>query len=185
MLAMAVCAKCGFEYPPGSRFCPGCAAPLTAQEGSARQSRRVVTALFGDVVGSTALAERLDPEVFREVMNKFFAAVREIIEHHGGTVAKFIGDAVFCVFGYLLIKLQLPAKYSAHLPLAFALKRDYAEYDASYKVDGGVFTAGRVLHASRAQCRACADRLVRDALRGTQGGDHESADPTVHHSGNG
>ncbi len=59
----------------------------------------MVTALFSDVVGSTALGERLDPEAFREVMNRFFAAVREIIELHGGTVAKFIGDAVFCVFG--------------------------------------------------------------------------------------
>jgi class 3 adenylate cyclase len=59
----------------------------------------VVTTLFSDVVGSTALAERLDPEAFRDVMNQFFAAVREIIEHHGGTVAKFIGDAVMAVFG--------------------------------------------------------------------------------------
>src|ERR1700694_4226881 len=96
---MAACAKCGFEYPPGSRFCPGCAAPLAGLEDAPRQSRRVVTVLFSDVVDSTALAERLDPEVFRAVMNQFFAAVREIIEHHGGTVSKFIGDAVVAVFG--------------------------------------------------------------------------------------
>src|SRR5438552_10920517 len=98
---MAACANCGFDYPEGARFCPGCAAPL-APAGDAqapRQSRRVVTALFSDVADSTALAERLDPEVLRDVINHYFAAVRAIIERHGGTVEKFVGDAVMAVFG--------------------------------------------------------------------------------------
>jgi class 3 adenylate cyclase len=65
----------------------------------ARQSRKVVTALFCDVTGSTVLGERLDPEVLRGVMNRYFAEIRGVIERHGGTVEKFIGDAVMAVFG--------------------------------------------------------------------------------------
>jgi class 3 adenylate cyclase/tetratricopeptide (TPR) repeat protein len=61
--------------------------------------RKVVTALFCDVTGSTALGEELDPEVLREVLNRYFAAIRSTIERHGGTVEKFIGDAVMAVFG--------------------------------------------------------------------------------------
>jgi class 3 adenylate cyclase/tetratricopeptide (TPR) repeat protein len=64
-----------------------------------RRSRKVVTVLFCDVTGSTALGEELDPEALFGVMNRYFEALRTIIEHHGGTVAKFIGDAVMAVFG--------------------------------------------------------------------------------------
>jgi class 3 adenylate cyclase/tetratricopeptide (TPR) repeat protein len=66
---------------------------------SARQTRKVVTALFCDVTGSTALGEQLDPELLREVLNRYFREIRTIIERHGGTVEKFIGDAVMAVFG--------------------------------------------------------------------------------------
>ena len=64
-----------------------------------RQKRKTVTVLFCDVTGSTALGERLDPESFRQVMRRYFDAARRVIEHHGGTVEKFIGDAVMAVFG--------------------------------------------------------------------------------------
>ena len=64
-----------------------------------RRARKVVTALFCDVTGSTALGEELDPEVLRGVMNRYFAEIRATIERHGGTVEKFIGDAVMAVFG--------------------------------------------------------------------------------------
>jgi class 3 adenylate cyclase/tetratricopeptide (TPR) repeat protein len=59
----------------------------------------VVTALFCDVTGSTALGEQLDPEVLRAVLNRYFEVMRAVIERHGGTVEKFIGDAVMAVFG--------------------------------------------------------------------------------------
>ncbi len=62
-------------------------------------SRRVVTVLFCDVAGSTALAERIDPEVMRTIMARYFARMREVLERHGATVEKFIGDAVMAVFG--------------------------------------------------------------------------------------
>jgi class 3 adenylate cyclase len=64
-----------------------------------REARKVVTALFCDVSGSTSLGERLDPEVLRGVLNRYFAEIRAVIERHGGTVEKFIGDAVMAVFG--------------------------------------------------------------------------------------
>ena len=63
------------------------------------EERRLVTVLFADVTGSTALGESLDPEELRGLMGRYFATAREVVESHGGTVEKFIGDAVMAVFG--------------------------------------------------------------------------------------
>jgi class 3 adenylate cyclase/tetratricopeptide (TPR) repeat protein len=93
-----VCVACGRENPPDARFCNECGAALAAVPAS-RQQRKTVTVLFCDVTGSTALGERLDPESFRQVMRRYFDAARGVIERHGGTVEKFIGDAVMAVFG--------------------------------------------------------------------------------------
>ena len=68
-------------------------------DGPARESRRVVTILFCDVTGFTSLGELLDPESLRRVMSRYFADMRTVLERHGGTVEKFIGDAVLAVFG--------------------------------------------------------------------------------------
>ena len=70
-----------------------------ADADAAREVRKTVTVLFCDVVGSTELAERFDPEVMRSVMARFYAAIREPVERHGGTVEKVIGDALVAVFG--------------------------------------------------------------------------------------
>ena len=75
-----------------------CAAPLLS-EGSPREARKTVTVVFCDVTGSTALGEKLDPETLRRVMARYFDAMKTAVEHHGGTVEKFIGDAVMAVFG--------------------------------------------------------------------------------------
>jgi class 3 adenylate cyclase len=61
--------------------------------------RKVVTVLFTDVVGSTSLGERVDPETTRAVMSRYFDSMQAVLEGHGGTVAKFIGDAIMAVFG--------------------------------------------------------------------------------------
>jgi len=61
--------------------------------------RKVVTVVFCDVSGSTALGERLDPEAMRRTMGRYFEEIRLIVERHGGTVEKFIGDAAMAVFG--------------------------------------------------------------------------------------
>jgi class 3 adenylate cyclase/tetratricopeptide (TPR) repeat protein len=94
-----ICASCGAENPEGFRFCGRCAAPLSVEEPAARELRKTVTVLFCDVTGSTALGERLDPESLRRVMARYFEAMTAVIERHGGTVEKFIGDAVMAVFG--------------------------------------------------------------------------------------
>ena len=85
------------ENPEEARFCMSCAAPLHAEH--AREQRKVVTVLFCDLVGSTALGESTDPEALRTRMRRYFEDLRVIIERHGGTVEKFVGDAVMAVFG--------------------------------------------------------------------------------------
>jgi class 3 adenylate cyclase/tetratricopeptide (TPR) repeat protein len=75
-----------------------CAAPLAAAEPT-REQRKVVTVLFCDLVGSTALGESTDPEALRARMRRYFEDLRVILERHGGTVEKFVGDAVMAVFG--------------------------------------------------------------------------------------
>src|SRR4029453_9660897 len=63
------------------------------------EARKTVTIVFSDVAGSTSLGDRLDPEALRRVMERYFAEMRRVLERHGGTVEKFIGDAVMAVFG--------------------------------------------------------------------------------------
>jgi class 3 adenylate cyclase len=95
---MPACPSCGHDNPDEARFCMACAAPLAAAE-PAREQRKVVTVLFCDLVGSTALGESSDPEVVRARLARTFDELRGILEHHGGTVEKFVGDAVMAVFG--------------------------------------------------------------------------------------
>jgi class 3 adenylate cyclase len=93
------CANCGSELAGGDLFCSACGTPVGASQPAAGQERRIVTVLFADVTGSTSLGEQLDPERLREVMDAYFTAMREEIEAEGGTVEKFIGDAVMAAFG--------------------------------------------------------------------------------------
>src|SRR5438046_1588823 len=96
---MLTCPSCGQENPPESRFCNACGAELAADEAAAREYRKVVTILFCDVVGSTALGESTDPEALRALLGRYFDQMKAIVERHGSTVEKFIGDAVMAVFG--------------------------------------------------------------------------------------
>jgi class 3 adenylate cyclase/tetratricopeptide (TPR) repeat protein len=93
------CPSCGEENADRARFCHACATPLGDVEAPAADVRKVVTIVFADVTGSTALGERLDPEALRRVMGRYFDEMAAVIERHGGTVEKFIGDAVMAVFG--------------------------------------------------------------------------------------
>jgi class 3 adenylate cyclase len=93
---VATCGVCGYEAAAPFRFCPECGA---AAGVPGREQRKVVTVLFCDVTGSTALGESLDAEALRALLARYFQRMKSIVEHHGGVVEKFIGDAVMAVFG--------------------------------------------------------------------------------------
>ncbi|MEO7119012.1 MAG: adenylate/guanylate cyclase domain-containing protein, partial [Candidatus Limnocylindrales bacterium] len=120
----AGCPNCGFVNLPGAKFCSDCAAPLLASPATggttrattapgaaprrtapgtaaadAGAERRVVSVLFADLVGFTPFAEERDAEDVRETLTRYFDLAREVIERYGGTVEKFIGDAVMAVWG--------------------------------------------------------------------------------------
>ncbi len=96
---VVACTECGAEVPPGADFCPACGAPVAPRQAPAGEERKVVTVLFADLVDSTAQAEQLDPEDVRGLLSPYFTRVRADLERFGGTVEKFIGDAVMAVFG--------------------------------------------------------------------------------------
>jgi class 3 adenylate cyclase len=96
---MITCPACGQENPDGFRLCGMCGASLVPTGPPPREERKVVTILFTDLVGSTARAEGLDPEDVRATLSSYYAQLRAELERYGGTVEKFIGDAVMAVFG--------------------------------------------------------------------------------------
>jgi class 3 adenylate cyclase len=93
-----VCRSCGRPNDPDARFCDACGSLLDAPPRDS-ETRKVVTVVFTDVAGSTALGEQLDPESLRRVMWRYFDTMQATLERHGGTVEKFIGDAIVAVFG--------------------------------------------------------------------------------------
>ena len=115
--ALAVaCPNCGTANSADAKFCGECATPLTGLASGARSAppatpttdatrsppaaeRRLVSVLFADLVGFTTMAEGRDPEETRELLTRYFSLAREVIDRHGGTVEKFIGDAVMAVWG--------------------------------------------------------------------------------------
>ncbi len=95
---MSICPACSHENSEKAKFCEECATPL-AVAPAAREQRKTVTVVFCDVTGSTALGESTDPEALRGLLARYFERMKGIVESHGGTVEKFIGDAVMAVFG--------------------------------------------------------------------------------------
>jgi class 3 adenylate cyclase/tetratricopeptide (TPR) repeat protein len=96
---MVTCPACGQENPDTSRFCGMCGTALAPTAVPTWEERKVVTIVFTDLVGSTERAEGLDPEDVRATLSAYYAQLRAELERHGGTVEKFIGDAVMAVFG--------------------------------------------------------------------------------------
>jgi class 3 adenylate cyclase/tetratricopeptide (TPR) repeat protein len=94
---MATCAACGAPMGESARFCPTCGAPVPA--GLDQSERKLATVMFADLVGSTELGGSLDPERTRAMLERFYDAMAAEIETAGGTVEKFVGDAVMAVFG--------------------------------------------------------------------------------------
>src|SRR5439155_23240657 len=107
---LAGCPSCGALNEPGERFCGECGAALEPGAGAARPSsldgtnaptaeRRLISVLFADLVGFTALSETKDSEEVRDLLTRYFETARKTIARYGGTVEKFIGDAVMAVWG--------------------------------------------------------------------------------------
>ncbi|MHA6757815.1 adenylate/guanylate cyclase domain-containing protein [Streptacidiphilus sp. PAMC 29251] len=93
------CERCAASVPALARFCPACGTPTAADGVPALEARKLVTVVFCDLTGSTELSGRLDAESLRTATLRYFALMRDRLERHGGTVEKFIGDAVMAVFG--------------------------------------------------------------------------------------
>jgi len=99
-----VCSSCGGSIVPGKKFCGDCGAPVDAAAPAPAAptpaaERRLVSVLFADLVGFTSASEDRDAEETRELLTRYFDSTRQIIERYGGTVEKFIGDAVMAVWG--------------------------------------------------------------------------------------
>ena len=94
---MSACPSCDHENPPAAHFCSACGSRLV-DEAPAREERKIVSVLFADLVGFTSRSEQLDPEDVRAIQSPYFQRLRTEIESRGGTVEKFIGDAVMGVW---------------------------------------------------------------------------------------
>src|SRR5690348_3448993 len=95
---MGPCPACRRDVAGDFAFCPYCGA-AQAPSTRSREQRKTVTVLFCDITGSTELGERLDPEALRLLLARYFERMKAIVDRHGGSVEKFIGDAVMAVFG--------------------------------------------------------------------------------------
>jgi class 3 adenylate cyclase/tetratricopeptide (TPR) repeat protein len=153
---MVECPSCGAEQGPDARFCSNCGTALQplAEE---QQERRVVTVLFADLAGSTALAEQLDPEDVRRVQGELFELLNREVVRFGGTTEKFVGDAVLAVFGIPHAHEDDPerairAALAAHERFAAFADRIEDRYGASVGLRTGINT-GDVVSSREAAAR--------------------------------
>jgi class 3 adenylate cyclase/tetratricopeptide (TPR) repeat protein len=130
------CPSCGHETPEGFPRCANCGAPLSAEAAPVREERKIVTVLFCDLVGSTARAEGADPEDVRALLSAYHERVRRELERFGGTVEKFIGDAVMALFGAPTAHEDDPERA---VRAAFAI-REWATEDGDLQVRIGITT---------------------------------------------
>ena len=136
---MITCARCGEQNADSARFCSGCGTGL-AVSVPASEVRKTVTVMFVDVVGSTGLGERVDPESMRRVMTRYFEEIRGVVERHGGVVEKFIGDAVMAVFGVPTVHEDDALRA---LRAALEMRRRMVELGAELELERGIAVAWR------------------------------------------
>jgi class 3 adenylate cyclase len=180
-----LCPSCGHGNADDARFCSQCAAPLDA-EVAAREERKVVTCLFCDLVGFTARAERMDPEDVRRLLQPYHARVRRELERFGGTVEKFIGDAVMAVFGApvaheddperavraaLAIRDQLTDEGNLEVRIGITTGEALIALDASPAAGEGMASGDVVNTAARLQSAAPTNGILVDEAtqRATEG----------------
>jgi class 3 adenylate cyclase len=140
--AVPSCPSCGHDNRDSARFCDACGVSL-AEQPLAREERKVVTVLFADLVGFTSRAEQLDPEDVRALLSPYYARLRSELERFGGTVEKFIGDAVMALFGAPVAHEDDPERA---VRAALAIRDWLAEEQAKLQVRIGI-TTGEALIA--------------------------------------
>src|SRR5688572_8438507 len=113
------CPRCHAATPPSGRFCAACGASLPAESAAARSSRRQMTVLFCDLVGSTDLAQRIDPDDLLVALESYHELVREISARFGGFIARIVGDGIDVYFGYPVANEDDAAR-ALHTALALA-----------------------------------------------------------------
>ncbi|MEX2646849.1 MAG: adenylate/guanylate cyclase domain-containing protein [Gaiellaceae bacterium] len=141
------CTSCGSALPVAARFCPSCGASVEPASPASTEERKVATVLFADLVGSTSLGSSQDPERTRATLDRFYEAMAAEITSAGGTVEKFVGDAVMAVFG-------APAAQEDHaeraLHAALAMRRRLDElFGGELRLRIGVNTGEVVVGAAR------------------------------------
>src|SRR5438093_5687877 len=134
----AACSKCSASVPAGARFCPSCGAALADR---AIEERTLVTVLFAETTGSTTLGERVDPERWRVLLQRFFSVMTSTIEAWGGTVQKFMGDSVMATFGVPIVREDDAERA---LRAACQMLDRLTELNAEFKSQHGVPLAIRV-----------------------------------------
>src|SRR5512132_549666 len=190
------CPVCGQENPAGFKFCGACGAPLDAPAPAAREERKVITVRFADLVGCTSRAEKRESEAVRVMLSPYDARLRHELERHGGTVEKFIGDAVVALFGAPVAHEDDPERA---VRAALAVREAIGELDAAVRIgvttgealvtrdarvlEGEGMAAGDVLNtAARLQAAAPANGILVDAAtrRATESAiEYSEADPVV------
>jgi len=158
---METCASCGAAVPPTAAFCPSCAAPVKVERD--RSERKLATVVFADLVGSTALAGSQDAERMRRLLERFYDAMSSEIDNAGGTVEKFVGDAVMAAFG-------APASLEDHaeraLHAALAMQRRMSEmFGETLSLRIGVNTGEVVVGRPREQSSFVTGDAVNVAAR--------------------
>jgi len=180
-MSVGTCFRCGTENPDAMRFCGRCAAPLTSGAGppppppgqehgdsiageGVPGELRLVTVLFADVSGFTALSERLDPEVLRELMTRCFECLVPVIERNGGTVHQFAGDEIMALFGAPRAHEDSPQRavrcaIGLHEALPAVASKDLASLGLHVGIASGQVFAGRVEVSGRREYSIMGDAV--------------------------
>jgi class 3 adenylate cyclase/tetratricopeptide (TPR) repeat protein len=174
--ARVICPRCSRENPDQARFCLECGRSL-GEGRSMREERKVVTVLFADLVGFTSQAEVMDPEEVRALLQPYHSNVRHHLERYGGTVEKFIGDAVMAVFGApiaheddperavraaLAVQESLGAGGQLHARIGITTGEALVALEARPESGEGLATGDVVNTASRLQEAAPVDGILVD-----------------------
>jgi class 3 adenylate cyclase/tetratricopeptide (TPR) repeat protein len=163
------CPGCGEQPPAGARFCPSCGTSLAVATAG---ERRIVTVVFADLAGFTTMAEGRDPEAVKELLDTCFGALVPVIDAHGGTVDKIIGDELMAVFGAPRAHEDDPERaVRAALALIDALERLDPSLEMRVGINTGEVLAGPVgpggAYTVTGDTVNTAHRLVGVAQRGS------------------